>query len=390
MSVAEQLRIQLSTHAITVMELFKEWDVDHSASISREEFQSGVRALGFAATDEAVNDVFDSIDEDHGGQLDFSELKHALQRSPAEIEREIRRKNAALRAKVAGAKAKTDTKGQDLRHTGNIGGYHQAKGPDPAQETRMASSEIDALCKVLGVEITVLEAAKEQEASQAAAEAAGAQAADEEVRAMAAAAEARAHAAEGEAAKLREAFAVTRSELDAVKEAIKARIVATSNPPTPTAASDKPPHAPLASAMMDITDSSVDYVLRLREECEQLKAAKAHAETKQTEAEAHAMALKRQLTALEEERRTLASQLDPKQEEQRTKPQAVTPDPRRHQRKPEIMKTGDSALGPIAADTPLRRLRADEASLLERLLGSGALQPVSQWDAVKRGAGGVM
>ena len=77
LSVAEQLRVQLHANAITVMALFKEWDADKSASVSREEFHSGVAALGFSAGAEDVDRVFESFDADHSGSIEFGEVYHA-------------------------------------------------------------------------------------------------------------------------------------------------------------------------------------------------------------------------------------------------------------------------------------------------------------------------
>ena len=155
LSVGEQLQVQLHANALTVMDLFKEWDGDKSASVTRDEFHAGIRAMGFSAPTAAIDSVFDAFDADRSGDVDFSELKHALTRSPADVERELRQKNAEMKAKLKDAKAKTDIKGQDIHHDAPVRGFVEKGGTvvvtkvvdDPSAEVVRAclSTEVAAL-----------------------------------------------------------------------------------------------------------------------------------------------------------------------------------------------------------------------------------------------------
>ncbi|KOO23652.1 hypothetical protein Ctob_002718 [Chrysochromulina tobinii] len=172
LSVGEQLQVQLHANALTVMDLFKEWDADKSASVTRDEFHAGIRAMGFSAPTAAIDSVFDAFDADRSGDVDFSELKHALTRSPADVERELRQKNAEMKAKLKDAKAKTDIKGQDIRHDAPVRGFVEKGGAvvvtkvvdDPSAEVLDEERAAESAAKAMAV------VAHEAEARQHAAE----------------------------------------------------------------------------------------------------------------------------------------------------------------------------------------------------------------------------
>ena len=63
-----------------VVDLF-EWDEDRSGKIDKREFWHAVRALGFNDIPEsACNAVFDSLDDDKSGQLEYKELNMMLRK----------------------------------------------------------------------------------------------------------------------------------------------------------------------------------------------------------------------------------------------------------------------------------------------------------------------
>lgn len=73
---------RVSKSSSRAVELFVQWDVDRSGTISRAEFRKGVRALGL--TEEAgfkdadVDAIFKALDRDSSGELDYNELATTL------------------------------------------------------------------------------------------------------------------------------------------------------------------------------------------------------------------------------------------------------------------------------------------------------------------------
>ena len=140
MSLSDQLRIQLHDNHVTVTELFKSWDADGSGSIARDEFHEGLHRLGYDATAETIDVVFESFDVDHGGELEFLELKRALQRSAAEVEKELRLKNAEMRARIKSAGAKTDTHTPRSQPSSKPGSRRPSRSSTPAQPRAPAAA----------------------------------------------------------------------------------------------------------------------------------------------------------------------------------------------------------------------------------------------------------
>ena len=57
--VVEQLRTALSSHALRVMELFREWDTSADGSLTRKEFEVGIRRLGIETDSDTICALFD-------------------------------------------------------------------------------------------------------------------------------------------------------------------------------------------------------------------------------------------------------------------------------------------------------------------------------------------
>ena len=74
----EQLRNVLMTNSVHLIDLFREWDDDGNGAIDKKEFRHGVAALGYEAPKADIDKLFDSIDEDSHGYIEFHELKQAL------------------------------------------------------------------------------------------------------------------------------------------------------------------------------------------------------------------------------------------------------------------------------------------------------------------------
>ena len=323
MSLADQLRIQLHANAITVVELFKSWDADGSGSIARGEFHEGVLRLGYNATDEAIDTVFDSFDGDHGGELEFIELKKALQRSAADVEKELRQKNAEMRARVLSAGPKTDTHGVEITHGGPIPAAGRRRRPSAAGG---GDAAVVAVGKLLSSELCALEttvddlqlqiaraeeqrAAAQAEAAAAVAAAAGNSTPSEELR------------------RVREEQHRRDTELDDVRKSLAQAAIA-------------------ASA---------------REEAAEARAVAA--EARAAAAEARVAEIERRLTA------------------KPTPPQEVAPaPPPRPPPHVQAQPTGEPTAEQWAT-VGESKARKQEAALLGRLLHAGALKPVSRWES---------
>jgi len=79
-SVQQLLREALTANATRVSDLFRDWDHDGNGTISKREFRGAVVALGYQAPREEVDKLFDSLDEDRSGLMDYRELARVLRR----------------------------------------------------------------------------------------------------------------------------------------------------------------------------------------------------------------------------------------------------------------------------------------------------------------------
>ena len=59
-------------------EIISRWDPNGDGEIDMHEFRTNVKSLGLQATNEEIDTLFRSLDEDGGGSLDMNEIKHAL------------------------------------------------------------------------------------------------------------------------------------------------------------------------------------------------------------------------------------------------------------------------------------------------------------------------
>ena len=58
--------------------LFASIDVDNSGQIDKNEFGKAIIALGFVAGRDDIAKVFDGLDEDGSGQIEYKELQQIL------------------------------------------------------------------------------------------------------------------------------------------------------------------------------------------------------------------------------------------------------------------------------------------------------------------------
>ena len=94
------LKDTLSRSGDQVVDLFRAWDEDGSGTVDRGEFYRAIRALGFIIEQEEANMVFDALDEDQSGVLEYKELNTMLRESAREA---IRADGGASRDEWAAA-----------------------------------------------------------------------------------------------------------------------------------------------------------------------------------------------------------------------------------------------------------------------------------------------
>ena len=79
--IIEQLAEALAAHHGRVIEVFREWDGDGSGTVSKQEFRQGLGRLGLREIDAQQADaLFDEIDVDHSGEIQYRELNSKLRR----------------------------------------------------------------------------------------------------------------------------------------------------------------------------------------------------------------------------------------------------------------------------------------------------------------------
>ena len=68
------LRDVLSLSVTRVLDLLVAWDTDRSGDVSRREFRRAIRGLGFDCGQREVDAIFDEMDVDGSGKLDYREM----------------------------------------------------------------------------------------------------------------------------------------------------------------------------------------------------------------------------------------------------------------------------------------------------------------------------
>ena len=77
----EQIKEALMQNAVRVVDLFKEWDIDGSGTLSKKGFRKAMPMLGLSdCPGEEVDGLFDELDSDGGGAISLKELSKMLRR----------------------------------------------------------------------------------------------------------------------------------------------------------------------------------------------------------------------------------------------------------------------------------------------------------------------
>ena len=77
------LKKALAANLMRVVDLFRKWDVDHDHTISVEELRLALGSLKVPHNEEQLKQLFENLDEDNSGFIDFEELYRALRKHGA-------------------------------------------------------------------------------------------------------------------------------------------------------------------------------------------------------------------------------------------------------------------------------------------------------------------
>jgi Ca2+-binding EF-hand superfamily protein len=61
---------------------FRKWDMDGSGSVDRKEFGSVLVSLGYRCSPQVTREVFNRLDLDLSGTIEYKELEKALRKGP--------------------------------------------------------------------------------------------------------------------------------------------------------------------------------------------------------------------------------------------------------------------------------------------------------------------
>ena len=99
--ISEQLKMALASNAVTIIKLFKCWDLDGDGVIDKSEFEGGLRALGLDVPLHAIQSLFSEWDKDGSGELTLREITAVLNSTTAINELRVKvRRNASKIAKI--------------------------------------------------------------------------------------------------------------------------------------------------------------------------------------------------------------------------------------------------------------------------------------------------
>ena len=101
--VQKVVREALRAHSVQIMDLFVEWDTNGDGVVTKPEFRKAMSALGINHPRPHIDAVFDSLDLDHSGSIDFKELNKGLKRAAPK-----KPKPTADELAVAAAQAEAD------------------------------------------------------------------------------------------------------------------------------------------------------------------------------------------------------------------------------------------------------------------------------------------
>jgi len=74
----KMLRDTIARDHIRILDLFRQWDADNSGAISKTEFVQGIHKAGYDAKQSDLDRIFDDIDLDGSGEIEYNEMHAKL------------------------------------------------------------------------------------------------------------------------------------------------------------------------------------------------------------------------------------------------------------------------------------------------------------------------
>ena len=144
--VIEQLAEALTANLARVIDVFRAWDGDGSGMISKREFRQGLSMLGLKEVPrEHVDALFDQIDTDHSGEIEYSEINKKLRRriDPEEIRR--RRSSFLKKERVVAQGDSSTTRSNRARKAARAEAYLALKAQEALVMHRLVSVQRELL-----------------------------------------------------------------------------------------------------------------------------------------------------------------------------------------------------------------------------------------------------
>ena len=112
------LRDALTRSSQRVVDLFRAWDEDRSGTVDKGEFHKAIRALGFDVEQADSDAVFDSLDDDKSGFLEYKELNTMLRKGEGAEKVKAKLKRAEKFRRDDGPGAKLTSKNLNKNYAG--------------------------------------------------------------------------------------------------------------------------------------------------------------------------------------------------------------------------------------------------------------------------------
>jgi Ca2+-binding EF-hand superfamily protein len=131
--VLNELGKALATKLGRIVDLFREWDLDGSGEIDKREFCDAMESVGLDWSEEKRGALFDQLDDDKSGCIEYRELTRKLRRAANAAERKGRRNRGPKRVAAGSVR--------HLRHSAS----------SPGVRSRMPLADVD--CDLSTLEI---------------------------------------------------------------------------------------------------------------------------------------------------------------------------------------------------------------------------------------------
>ena len=110
------LKDALARSANRVVDLFRAWDEDRSGTVDKEEFHKAIRALGFEVERADSDAVFESLDDDNSGALEYKELAEMLRKGAGSEKAKAALKRGSFQARDTSRGAKLTAKNINVNY----------------------------------------------------------------------------------------------------------------------------------------------------------------------------------------------------------------------------------------------------------------------------------